>query len=318
MNFPVLFQAVPLWAIDQEGGRTKLRVRDNIAMYAPEFRKAWFADGGVTSNFPLHIFDSPIPAWPTFGVYIADASRKRGADGHLDLNEDLQRNKYQLTEFHTSGRAERWQDISDQNTGTQERPVRTKGFIEYLGAVASSAKDWADKANLRMPGIRDRVVTVYKNGLTNGGLNLNLPGFEISKLAYDHGTQAGKALVRKFLSTEPPFNPNLEGSPAWLDHRWVRFNAYLSAMKTHLRGLSLASHQAYGTSSLQVQIEQAQEHPPLYFEKCFEPTLTSAQGKALSEALAALEKLEAALNADAVVQPYTARPQYELKARSRT
>lgn len=322
MNFPLLFQAVPLWAIDHQGGR----VKELNGVIAPEFRKCWFADGGVTSNFPLHIFDNPIPAWPTFGVYIDDKSRKRKwsdklqapPEGELVMGRDGQKLKWERTYFHTSGRAERWYHIDDHNTGSSAQPIRTSGFSDYLFAMVFTVKDWADKANLRMPGIRDRVVTVYKNDLSLGGLNLKLPGLNILNLAYDNGTKAGQDLAKKFRDAPPPFNPNLQGGAGWLDHRWVRFNAYLSAVKTHLQGLSLAAHGAHGTSSLSLQIQEATQVPPLSFDKCIEPTLSSVQATALTNALAALESLETALSQNTVVQPYSAQPQYELKARSRT
>ena len=41
-----------------------------------------------------------------------------------------------------------------------------------------------------MPGIRDRVVTVYKNDDTNGGLNLKLPARSIHELGYINGKEA--------------------------------------------------------------------------------------------------------------------------------
>ena len=33
-----------------------------------EFRECWFSDGGVSSNFPIHLFDGPLPVWPTFAI----------------------------------------------------------------------------------------------------------------------------------------------------------------------------------------------------------------------------------------------------------
>ncbi|MES2948044.1 MAG: patatin-like phospholipase family protein [Pseudomonadota bacterium] len=310
MNVPVLFQAVPLWAIDHEGGRTKTVG----GIKAAEFKKAWFADGGLTSNFPLHIFDSPIPEWPTFGVYIAEESRNKT----LDKKPHAEKRPYFLTEFHTSGRGEKWFDISDVNTVSASKPMNPKGFVDYLFGVGYAAKDWADNANLRMPGTRDRVVVIYTEKLTLGGFYLKLPRENILGLSYGNGTKAGKELAKKFLPTEPKFNPKLEGSAAWLDHRWVRFNAYLTAVKSHLRGLSVSANSAHGTSSLREQIEQAKNKAPLYYVSCFEPKLTDLQATSLNNALDALQDLEAALTADTVTQPYVARPQYELKARSRT
>ena len=35
-------------------------------MLAAERR--WFSDGGISSNFPVHFFDSPVPTRPTFAI----------------------------------------------------------------------------------------------------------------------------------------------------------------------------------------------------------------------------------------------------------
>jgi len=68
---------------------------------------------------------------------------------------------------------------------------------------------------------------------------------------------------------------------------------------------------------LGVQIVQAREQAPLYWERLFEPTLTEAQALALAQAQYGLENLERQLGAIQVAQPYVAKPQHELKARSR-
>ena len=63
LSFPVLFSAVPLWAIDHEPALENRRLR-----------RCWFSDGGICSNFPIHLFDSAIPGWPTFGISLAPRS----------------------------------------------------------------------------------------------------------------------------------------------------------------------------------------------------------------------------------------------------
>ncbi|RVG58276.1 RpoH suppressor SuhR, partial [Sinorhizobium meliloti] len=32
------------------------------------FRICWFSDGGISSNFPIHLFDRALPRWPTFAI----------------------------------------------------------------------------------------------------------------------------------------------------------------------------------------------------------------------------------------------------------
>jgi predicted acylesterase/phospholipase RssA len=309
MNFPILFQAVPMWAIDHEAGRIETRPR----AAAPRFKKAWFADGGVTSNFPLHIFDQPIPSWPTFGVFINKVSRKKGYNGDLKVETDGSPLRTHLTLYHTSGRSEKWYEIDETASGTRKLPFRPSGFFDFLLGMGVAAKDWADNANLRMPGIRDRVVTVFQNGLTRGGLNLKIEGEQIRKLAYINGTEAGTKLAGKFYDAPPRFNENLVGSAAWLDHRWVRFNSYLNALKANLEGISASANMVAGSSPLRAQIAAAVNKEPLYFNDCFEPKLSPAQSKAMTKALAAIEQLETELSDYRIKQPYMPKPQPELK-----
>lgn len=310
MNFPILFQAVPLWAIDHEGGRVEEVIPPpgppNLVQAFPKFKKAWFADGGVTANFPLHVFDTALPSWPTFGVFIKERSRKAGKE----------ENAFYIAEYHTSGRSEKWHEIDeevDENSGFISR--RT-GFFDYVVGLGKAAKDWADNANLRMPSVRGRVVTVFHKGLTNGGLNLKIEGLKIRHLAYVNGTTAGRNMANKFTDQVPEFNQNLSGNTRWLDHRWVRFNTYVTALKSHIAGFTEAANNAHGTSPLRDQIREACNKEPLYFEDLYEPKLTITQAQALSDAVDAIEKLEASLTSDRVVQPYVARPQYELKPKA--
>ena len=57
LSFPLLISAVPLWAIDYEPKEKDER----------KLAECWLSDGGLCSNFPIHLFDSFLPKWPTFG-----------------------------------------------------------------------------------------------------------------------------------------------------------------------------------------------------------------------------------------------------------
>ena len=57
LSFPVLFSAVPLHTVDRYRATGKQDVRI-----------CWFADGGISSNFPIHLFDAMWPTRPTFGI----------------------------------------------------------------------------------------------------------------------------------------------------------------------------------------------------------------------------------------------------------
>jgi len=36
-----------------------------------DLEHCWFSDGGISSNFPVTLFDSPLPRWPTFAINLA-------------------------------------------------------------------------------------------------------------------------------------------------------------------------------------------------------------------------------------------------------
>src|SRR5262249_20510957 len=64
LSFPILLSAVPLYAVDYT-----LKENDNVPKEQPVVAdRCWFSDGGISSNFPIQFFDSPLPRWPTFGI----------------------------------------------------------------------------------------------------------------------------------------------------------------------------------------------------------------------------------------------------------
>lgn len=63
LSFPILLSAVPLWTPDFSQGS---------AQNGCPLRQVWFSDGGLTSNFPIHFFDSPMPTRPTFCLNLVD------------------------------------------------------------------------------------------------------------------------------------------------------------------------------------------------------------------------------------------------------
>jgi len=59
LSFPILLSAVPLYAanVTQRNEQGKF-----------ELERCLFSDGGLTSNFPIHFFDAPLPTRSTFGI----------------------------------------------------------------------------------------------------------------------------------------------------------------------------------------------------------------------------------------------------------
>ncbi len=163
LSFPVLLSAVPLWAIDY---RSK-----NVAG-KHEIKQHWFSDGGIVSNFPLHFFDNPLPAAPTFGINLA----KRA-----ELEPDPADNTY----LPTSNRS-----------GILPRLSKFESLIGFGMRILDTMQNWSDNALTHVPGYRDRVVTVYHDD-DEGGINLNMTADLIDGLA-TRGQAAGVKLSQDF------------------------------------------------------------------------------------------------------------------------
>src|SRR5262249_39844098 len=51
--------------------------------YRAQYEDMWFSDGGISSNFPIHFFDSPIPNWPTFGLDLGEVPEHTAKDKRI-------------------------------------------------------------------------------------------------------------------------------------------------------------------------------------------------------------------------------------------
>jgi len=290
LSFPLLFSAVPLWAIDYEAGKFKDR----------RLRRCWFSDGGICSNFPIHLFDASLPRWPTFGIALVPRSLFWPKEAVY------------LPEYYNQGRGDRWDRFGDEILPvTGKRVPPGSRLLGFLASIIWSAKNWKDKTSMRMPGVRDRVVRVnLKPG--EGGLNLKLTRSQILRLAADYGTPAGKELVFKFvcLTTDGRL------SQFWDEHRWVRFNCLLVALRERIEGISAAAELAAYSTPLSAQIANATRVPPLSEKnKSDEKLLTQAQADDLQSLLAALKDLESKFAQAELPQPYTPLPTPSMRIR---
>ena len=294
VSFPVLFTAVPLWALDHEAR-------------PPVFRRCLFSDGSLCSNFPIHFFDSPIPAWPTFGISLyelPDHGEKRGATprrGATDsATEKCNQDAVSVPQDHREGAQERWRIFAEQ-PGTF---ARLSGFV---GALFSTTKDWNDATLARLPGVRDRVARVgLEPGI--GGLNILMTKEQIECLAC-LGAEAARKLLDRFAKPS-----NLRGvADGWSEHRWVRFNVLRDCLFRSLAGLTWSAAQAPYAVPLREQVRHAVDQPPLAQDA--KSQLLPAQAAALDRVLTALIQAEHSLTAPTVGQPYEPDPRPELRIR---
>ena len=191
LSFPILLSAVPLHDYED--------VKDVRNTEPPEH--SWFSDGGICSNFPIHLFDAPLPRWPTFGINLAERP-ETATDSEL---------------------ATPWMPASNRQ-GMQEawtrfdQPGGLASIVGFIWSIIGTMQNWSDNSLAHMPGYRDRIAQV---GLrpSEGGLNLGMTDTQIGKLA-ERGKAAATELSERFDDAE-----TRKGAMNWANHRWLRFRS---------------------------------------------------------------------------------------------
>ncbi|MBU2670248.1 patatin-like phospholipase family protein [Actinoplanes bogorensis] len=175
---PGLFKAVRLYRLVQptevrddfgrllRAGTAGLRWPERTALA----EELWFSDGGITSNFPVHLFDLLLPNWPTFGLNLGPHP-----EGHPHQDVWLPQD---------------WQAM--RAPSSEIRPAATS----FVSAVVGTSRSWRDTMQTGMPGYRGRVAWVRQRG-NEGGTNLYMSREVIASLAL-RGAFAGARLRRRF------------------------------------------------------------------------------------------------------------------------
>jgi len=212
LSFPVLLTMVPLWAIDYRTDEPR------------RLEPVWFSDGGLTSNFPLHRFDSLYPLWPTLGVTLAsgepDHPRLREiGNQHPGSPESL----VYLPDRPGDGRGQRWHRFDEPGEATSS-------LLRFLLALFNASQNWHDESFLTLPGYRGRSVEVWM-GEGEGGLNLDMPSELVTRLS-QRGGYAGQRIAERFDSADP------RDRMGWDAHRWTRFRAGMRALVDELEDLN--------------------------------------------------------------------------------
>lgn len=192
LSFPGLISGVPLYRIDHtlEGLEGPAKVR-----------RCLFSDGGISSNFPVHFFDSFLPQTPTFGIALSTFDKARTKRGAQDRRVTLP---------------------TTPDTGGRMLPTLPfTGIAGFVMALFDSAKDWQDSMQAVLTGYRERIVSVALKP-DEGGMNLDMPASVIEALS-GYGEEAGAAILADFDLKE---------------HRWRRFLTELPAIETLLVGYS--------------------------------------------------------------------------------
>jgi hypothetical protein len=297
LSFPLLFSAVPLWAIDYEapmGERT--------------LKRCQFTDGGVSSNFPVHLFDAALPRWPTFGLWLD----RRTPYEHKE--EDGRVQAVWLPEFHWQGWADNWNRFDPLAAFPPEKEelknnCSAAGYLAgFLTAIAASALDWRDRTSFRLPHVRNRVARLLLMP-GEGGLNIGMPREQILRMAHCYGTRAGELFVKRFADKQG------QASQAWSEQRWVRLELLINGLRERLDGLSAGAEWAAHAVPMTEAIKQSVNAPGPIKDWGNCNKLSEKQRDSLDDLLKQLELLETAL-LDAAPQRFKPVPVPELRLRA--
>jgi hypothetical protein len=170
----------------------------------PALTRVLFSDGGITSNFPVHFFDSPLPRRPTFGLNLIGFEPDEAPDPERPCDAVVP-------------------------PAAPDRPghanvSRIDDLVSFGVAIKDAAQNWRDNAQAQLPGYRDRIVHL-KLAKGEGGLNLTMDGGKIQALNA-RGKCAGEALAERFAS---------DRAVHWNDHRFVRYRTIMSLVERLLR-----------------------------------------------------------------------------------
>ena len=146
LSFPGLVSAVPLHALD----------RSDPGPAAGRPVIVWMSDGGISSNFPIHFFDSLLPRRPTFAINLA-GERVQSTGQTVDYPAGHER-------------------------GPRPRLWEVGSAPSFFFGILDTMQNWADNGQATLPGSWDRVVTVH-HSKAEGGINLRMDPDTVALLA---------------------------------------------------------------------------------------------------------------------------------------
>jgi len=211
LSFPLLFKAIPVVTFDHEFRSVAKALGQQNAK--SRLCTVWLSDGGLSSNFPIHLFDSPLPSRPTFAISL-DALQTDPAAVHK---------RVMLPQ------------TSQEGSGIQVTDI--KSLSDFGWQVLTAAKDWQDQLSSEITGQRERVARIFLDR-NEGGLNLAMPE-SVSTSLMLYGLEAGRLFRTQFNFDEHRWRRMLgvyRNTGDWLDRAgktWTDgFGAWFAGYRT--------------------------------------------------------------------------------------
>ncbi|WP_303782098.1 patatin-like phospholipase family protein [Sandarakinorhabdus limnophila] len=239
MAFPGLFTPLPLWVLRWVGQPEVPEER------TPFLSRLYLSDGGITSNFPIHLFDAVVPSRPTFAINLLYPDDDLSIEEYGVLDSAAVRGKAVPGNVRTLGgtRADTGSlELSDlimpfadgDRVAFYKEPAAGSPLAQLAGLglrVVETARTWGDVSLYNQVGMRDRIIHVRLAG-NEGGFNLSMPAQTITALS-NKGTFAGSVLACRFRHDKPvdplddPADPRF--TLTWDNHRRIRVEGLLAA-----------------------------------------------------------------------------------------
>lgn len=131
--------------------------------------ESYMADGGITSNFPIHFFDDWLPSHPTFGLDLVSVAEVGDEPVFMPDGDEIRRMPAAQT---------------------------ITGVGSFLGRVQDAARNWRDELQAELPGFRDRVCQI-RIAPGEGGFHLDADPAQVAALV-DRGRRAGREILDTF------------------------------------------------------------------------------------------------------------------------
>ncbi len=201
LSFPLMLSAIPLWRLAPQ--------RQPNGKWETVYQQVWLSDGGICSNLPVHLFDTPLPSRPTYGINLSSGATNPDGDEMEHAHQNV------------------WRP-SRAGSGSATPITNIDTTIKFFGELLNTMQNWSDNSISKALGVRDRICTI-RLGQGEGGMNLDMTAETISGLT-PRGLAAGQNLAWMVRGDAPEHaiasdDTDPSTQMQWTRHRWTRLRA---------------------------------------------------------------------------------------------
>lgn len=247
LSLPLVLSAIPLYTV-QVSAMSEDRAPadpdtqgDARQLSRDQLKKCWFSDGGIASNFPIHMFDAWLPLRPTFGIRLTPRPDKLSTSQIEKLgNRKIQPRNLSastsapvatpsMVQF-TETQAQGIEDVFLPRAAEPVPPVWSEitSLGDFVGKVWHTAQNFRDNTQSMLPSYRERIVQVHL-ATDEGGMNLDMSNTIIEGME-EKGYRAAKELIAfGGHGIVPPRDERFR------EHQWVRLRVLMTQFEREIQ-----------------------------------------------------------------------------------